>query len=82
MLAQWGMMLQLWSSAHNVDASKLYLQSQQDRSQVPSNAQSAHGVRSIGFQWCQGETPTNGLERGAWAAKVERIVSKDHMQVS
>ena len=35
-----------------------------------------------GFKWCQGETPTNGLERGAWAAQVERNVSKDHMQVS
>ena len=44
-LAQWGMLLQLQSSAHSVDASKLYLQ----RSQLPSNPQSAHGVRSIGF---------------------------------
>ena len=48
-VAQWGMMLQLRPSAHSVDASKPSLQSQQERSQVPSNAQSAHGVRSTGF---------------------------------
>jgi len=48
-LAPWGMILKLWSSAQGVDASKLYLQSQQDRSQVLSSAHSACGVKSTCF---------------------------------
>jgi hypothetical protein len=32
-----------------------------------------------GFQWCQRETPTKGLERGAWILKVKEIVSEDKM---
>ncbi|EDR03103.1 uncharacterized protein LACBIDRAFT_307567 [Laccaria bicolor S238N-H82] len=33
-----------------------------------------------GFRWCQGESPTNGLERGAWIQKVEK--TEDKMEVS
>jgi hypothetical protein len=38
-----------------------------------------------GFNWCQGEDPTNGLERGAWISTVEAIVAKtsdDKMEVN
>jgi predicted RNA-binding Zn-ribbon protein involved in translation (DUF1610 family) len=38
-----------------------------------------------GFQWCQGEDPTNGLERGAWMSRVEATfakISDDKMEVN
>ena len=38
-----------------------------------------------GFEWCQGETPTNGLEQGAWISTVEAFEAKtsdDKMEVN
>jgi len=30
-----------------------------------------------GFSWCHGENPNNGLERGAWTKRVEKIVAEE-----